>query len=320
MKKTNLNFMLLSKKSNNLIVYILLIFSLFSSNQTYSQFISSGSNLFWTDGNVGIGLNTPKAKLDVSLSTDFMYQNESGFRLTYPIPELGPEPGPATINENIFHIRQKAFLGSNYSTKMVVKTNGNTGIGIAEPNSKLHVNGRIQISGTNSYGGPMLLFGGQVNSSEPGQWGIEYIASGTSGLNFWKPYTSNNFGNYFMYLADNGKVSIGLDPNEVTTYNGDYKLYVANGIMTEKVKVALKNTTDWADYVFKTNYDLMPLAEVEDFISKNGHLPNVPSAEEVVESGIDVAKMDAKLLEKIEELTLYIIELKKEINELKDKK
>jgi trimeric autotransporter adhesin len=61
----------------------------------------------------------------------------------------------------------------------------------------------------------------------------------------------------------------------------------------------------------------MPLSDVEKFIVQNKHLPNVPSADEVVKDGIDMATMDAKLLEKIEELTLYVIKLNKEVEELK---
>jgi trimeric autotransporter adhesin len=91
-----------------------------------------------------------------------------------------------------------------------------------------------------------------------------------------------------------------------------YSLYVAQGILTEKVKVAVASSGNWADYVFDKNYKLLSLGEVESYIQKNKHLPGVPSAEEVVKEGIDMATMDAKLLEKIEELTLYMIELKKE--------
>jgi hypothetical protein len=98
---------------------------------------------------------------------------------------------------------------------------------------------------------------------------------------------------------------------------GAYRLYVQDGIMTEKLKVALRNSADWADYVFAPEYKLAPLEEVETFIKANKHLPNVPSAEEMATNGIDVTKTSAKLMEKIEELTLYIIELNKEINKLK---
>ena len=103
-----------------------------------------------------------------------------------------------------------------------------------------------------------------------------------------------------------------------------YKLFVADGILTEKVKVAIKTNSDWSDYVFAPDYQLKSLSEVESFIKTNKHLPGVPSADDVVKQGVDLGKMDAKLLEKIEELTLYMIEqgktidaLKKEVNTLK---
>lgn len=119
-----------------------------------------------------------------------------------------------------------------------------------------------------------------------------------------------------MRINQEGKVRIASQAADLATPDG-YRLFVQDGILTEKVKVALRSTTDWADYVFAENYKLMPLADVEAFTQKNGHLPNVPSAKEMVDEGLDVAKMDAKLLEKIEELTLYIIKQDKELEELK---
>jgi hypothetical protein len=97
----------------------------------------------------------------------------------------------------------------------------------------------------------------------------------------------------------------------------NYGLYVGNGILTEKVKVAVSTTSNWSDYVFSKDYRLLSLGQVEAYVKKNKHLPGVPSAEEVVKEGIDMATMDAKLLEKIEELTLYMIEMKKESDMLK---
>lgn len=114
----------------------------------------------------------------------------------------------------------------------------------------------------------------------------------------------------------NNQVVIGGFSSFTQGFPSGYKLYVADGILTEKVRVAVKTTSDWADYVFSDNYSLMPLKDVEQFVKTNSHLPNVPSAQEVVNGGIDVAKMDAKLLEKIEELTLYLIEQNKRIEEL----
>lgn len=103
-----------------------------------------------------------------------------------------------------------------------------------------------------------------------------------------------------------------------TTY--DYGLYVGKGILTEKVKVAIHTSSDWSDKVFEKNYNLKSLKEIESFISKHHHLPNIPSATEVVKSGIDLGEMNAKLLEKIEELTLHLIAMQKEINSLKKAK
>lgn len=93
-------------------------------------------------------------------------------------------------------------------------------------------------------------------------------------------------------------------------YYSDYRLYVEKGIRTEKVKVDLN--TSWADYVFDSNYELMPLDELAKFVEKEKHLPNVPSEKELQTEGIDLAQMDKIQMEKIEELTLYIIQLKKQ--------
>ncbi len=119
-------------------------------------------------------------------------------------------------------------------------------------------------------------------------------------------------------LTVKGNALIG-DPASVTLPTG-YKLYVQSGILTEKVKVALINTSDWSDYVFARDYKLKPLSEVASFVEQNKHLPGVPSAQELVDQGgFDLGKMDAKLLEKIEELTLYVIELNKQNKELTER-
>ncbi len=134
---------------------------------------------------------------------------------------------------------------------------------------------------------------------------------------------TNVSGGKSLYVS--GNLSVGPTNASLTssliignvTAPAGYKLYVETGILTEKVKVAVKSTVKWSDYVFAKDYKLKTLEEVDEFIKLNKHLPGVPSAEEVVESGIDVATMDAKLLEKIEEITLYIIDLKKESEALK---
>ncbi|WP_165819332.1 hypothetical protein [Flagellimonas aquimarina] len=79
----------------------------------------------------------------------------------------------------------------------------------------------------------------------------------------------------------------------------------------------IKVETGWADYVFKENYDLPTLEEVEKHIQEKGHLINIPSAEEVEENGIQLGKMNKLLLEKIEELTLYTLQQQEEMNTYK---
>jgi hypothetical protein len=110
----------------------------------------------------------------------------------------------------------------------------------------------------------------------------------------------------------NGNIYIGSSTSYPNT-TGSYKLFVEGGILTEKVKVALRSTANWADYVFEKDYKLMPLNEVEKYISKNKHLPGIDSASDLSKKGLDLADMQAKHMEKIEELTLYTIEQNKKI-------
>ncbi|MCC9074318.1 hypothetical protein LNQ49_22245 [Flavobacterium sp. F-65] len=107
----------------------------------------------------------------------------------------------------------------------------------------------------------------------------------------------------------NGNVGIG-------TTNPDAKLAVNGTIHSKEVKVDLEG---WSDFVFKKEYNLPTLAEVERHINEKGHLENIPNEEEVLKNGINLGEMNAKLLQKIEELTLYMIEMKKENIQMKSK-
>ncbi|MGX1930521.1 fibronectin type III domain-containing protein [Flagellimonas sp. 2504JD4-2] len=100
-----------------------------------------------------------------------------------------------------------------------------------------------------------------------------------------------------------------------TTDTQGYRLAVAGNVIAEGVKVELQG--NWPDFVFLKDYDLMQLDQVREFIKENGHLPNIPSAKVVAEEGIDLGTMDAKLLRKIEELTLYLLKQEEEIQRLK---
>ena len=93
-----------------------------------------------------------------------------------------------------------------------------------------------------------------------------------------------------------------------------YRLAVGGNIIAEEIKVELQ--TNWPDFVFGKDYKLPSLEEIDMYIKANGHLMNIPSAIKVMESGIKLGEMNAKLLQKIEELTLYSIDQQKQIEKL----
>jgi hypothetical protein len=128
------------------------------------------------------------------------------------------------------------------------------------------------------------------------QNGIIFDAIGASTYNF------KCNGLTRMYITSLGNVGIG------TTNTSGYKLSVNGNIRAKDMTVYVS----WADYVFASDYKLKSIDEVESFIKENKHLPDVPSETEVLENGINVGEMNKILLQKIEELTLYMIELKKE--------
>lgn len=220
-------------------------------------------------------------------------------------------------------------------------TGNKVGIGINAPLSTLHVNG----------GQSAILLGNtwqirneptfRINNSC--YYSVMQSPAGFVPANIMEVFGNVTYGtntpvNYMRFVINNnGYVGIGLD---VASYkldvNGDfrtsgiaiigsttmptpsgYNLYVKQGILTEKLKIANVNSTEWSDYVFDKDYKLMELNEVSMYVKHHKHLPNVPSAKEVSENGIDVVKMEATLLRKIEELTLYLIELQNENVEIK---
>lgn len=201
----------------------------------------------------------------------------------------------------------------NNLNKMTILNNGNVGIGIDQPLEKLHVNGNILLS-TNR----RLIFGTDPNlgsltihqasccyNTYFDFKGSVYFRGGTT-------TTSAMLG-----LQGDGTVTIGVwekYDNTVTSTMG-HKLMVNGGILCEKLKI-ISDVPD-SDHVFEKSYKLKTIEEVSAFINLNKHLPEVPSAKCFQEDGYNVGEMDDLLLRKVEELTLYIIQLKKEIEDLK---
>ena len=101
-----------------------------------------------------------------------------------------------------------------------------------------------------------------------------------------------------------------------STFATGYKLSVSGKIICTELRVNL--VADWPDYVFKKDYKLLPVEKLGAYIQENGHLPNIPPAEEINKSGLDVGEMQKRMMEKIEELSLYIVEQQKQIQALKE--
>lgn len=264
-------------------------------------------------GNVGIGINSPDYKLTISSNITQSNNNTNLINLRSQNPTLAFSNEnnigygfikSATINEPGFGTGlimgsvpgQSLFLSTNFSPTMVIGNNNNVGIGNGggiQP-YKLTVN-----AGTNQYG--IVQTDGAI---QVGTWvGNDGGYFGTKTNHPLRFFT--NDGLTQMTLLVNGNVGIG-------TTNPTYKLSVNGNIRSKEVVVE----SGWADYVFDKNYALRSLDEVEKFIQQHKHLPNIPSAKEVEEKGLHLGDIQKKMMEKIEELTLYMIEAGKQIDRM----
>ncbi|MCL2130833.1 MAG: hypothetical protein FWH36_00030 [Lentimicrobiaceae bacterium] len=135
-------------------------------------------------------------------------------------------------------------------------------------------------------------------------------------------HTTTGDWNYAFHIRVDNDLTKALSVRNVNT-NQDVFLVYGNGVMcakkifTEKIEVTLSALSYyWYDHVFAQDYKLMSLPELEMFIKTNKHLPEIPSEKEVMENGLDLGEISGKLLLKIEELTLYIIEQEKQMKEM----
>jgi len=151
---------------------------------------------------------------------------------------------------------------------------------------------------------------------------------GGNEMELWGKVGTTNYGPHIRIDRDDGDIDFAGDIQGNVAFTGNvavggytpnyasgYKLSVDGKIMCEELRV--NDAGDWPDYVFKKDYNLMSVSDLDTFIENNGHLPNIPSAEEIEESGIAVGEMQKRMMEKIEELSLYIIQQQKQIDELK---
>ncbi len=183
---------------------------------------------------------------------------------------------------------------------------------------KLHIypNGNVLV-GTSSDGPFSKLTVRTPNNTD----GISHVSDGGVILKTFVGGVSAVLGtasNHTMRISANNVAVINIEPNGTvgigTTNPAGYKLAVNGSIRAKELVVE----TGWADYVFNTEYKLRPLKDIEDFIALHHHLPNIPSAKDIQDNGLHVGEVQKKMMEKIEELTLYIIALNKEVEILKN--
>ena len=239
-----------------------------------------------TNGEVGIGTMTPLAKLHIPTGQDAdLSSATNGFIM------LGPGNTTSLLLDN--------------NEIMVRNTNTTAGtLALQNDGGELTVGARTTIN----KGGEALKLNGADPSINFYQNGVfkSFVTQSNDGL-----YVGVNNGN--LRLDATGQVAIG----GVVPAASAYKLTVTGKIICEELKVKLVSS-GWPDYVFDKKYKLKSLSDVEKFIIKNNHLPNIPSAVEVEKNGIEVGDMQKKMMEKIEELTLYIISLQKQVDVLKN--
>ena len=248
-------------------------------------------------GHVGIGTDLPAQLLTIS-------DPEPVFRLE----RSGAAEADFEIYNgaggNLYFRGGDDDTGGALDNYMVIENGGQVGIGTDDPDQLL------TLSDSDN---PIL----RLDRSGGGAFDMELSLEGDGDLYFrgGDDEVGNNLLD-LMLLTNEGKLAIGTTSTPASLGASDlslYSLYAAGGILTEEVRVR----TGWADYVFLPDYERASLTEVADYIQQEGRLPNMPSTEEVESDGLELGDITVRQQEKIEEIYLYMIEMDKELQELR---
>lgn len=250
-------------------------------------------------GNVGIGTINPSSKL--TIEGDFKsVSNKSGWAGWFENKGAGTTNSGLVVTagedsgDHILLLRKQ-----NGTETLTVRGNGYVGIGTTTPSEKLEVNGKGKFSSSGTHSIDIDGYEG-IKTSGNAHW---------LHLNRYKDHVAVGYNSTASVFLVNGGGNVGIG----TTDTKGFKLGVNGKIATTEVKVA--TYANWSDFVFYNDYKLPTLKEVETHIKEKGHLKDIPSAAEVKKDGFFLGEMDAKLLQKIEELTLYTIQQEKKIKE-----
>lgn len=260
--------------------------------------------------NIGIGTSAPDQRLTIKgggigfdgNSADKKLYSPADGTLEWMTHDAAGEHGFAVSHQG----QKRVFLNTSGNSYLM---GGNVGIGTTNPTERLSIAGNLFLTGQRSeiYGtdrNHMIVLRGRQDGTIIDE--TNYYQYGDHVFNTGGPVAGQT---EKMRIKANGNVLIGKN----TQTNPTYKLDVAGNIRADKLVV---NTTG-ADFVFDPGYQLPTLTEVEKYINSNKHLPGIESAKEMATNGLNVGEIQTKLLQKIEELTLYMIEMKKENNEMK---
>jgi hypothetical protein len=268
-------------------------------------------------GNIGIGTNAPLYKLDIDNAKYGSGQirwranggGTSAYGFTYA-DQAGVGITNADPYSELLYLNTSDHSVSLYSSglhRFIISSNGNVGIGTSTPSNR---QGWGRVVDVNNYSNSKILASANGDAYITGMYTHQSWFGGGGFIG-----TESNHSLFFitgynpkMAILTNGNVLIG----KTSQTNTVYKLDVAGKIRADEIVV---NTTG-ADFVFEPTYKLRSLAELEAFIKTNKHLPEIAPAKEMQENGVSAGEMQSKLLQKVEELTLYMIEQQKIIEQL----
>lgn len=276
------------------LVYTLAISLLlyYSTNSCFAQIYGIGTNNPVTNGslNIGIGYNAPVSKLHINSNTSTL----SGIQIDALIPGSAPV---MVVNTYTSGMGSGSGGGPTITNLMTVNRDGST-----------QINGDFTTQRIEStYGLNNITLNPQT-----AQLAWKRLVP-DDGVNFVIRYDGD--GGYpaadLIHISKDGKVGIKTD-----NFLGDYSLYINGKSISEESVVKL--SSNWPDYVFQPEYNLMGFEELNNYINEYNRLPGMPSALEVKENGLELGSTQALLLEKIEEMTLMILQLNERIIELEN--